>query len=180
MLRGVRQCVMIGVAFAFLAVAPADAANGDFSPAEKATMRAYNLTAQKVEAYIAATNALAAAKKSDPSVARELEAIENELNDTLAQFRTAITRHPKIFAPFQRQGLSVDDTIMIPFVITFASAAAVSNNAGPFADMINPAQLAVLKANPNLAPRLQQAMEALEEKDRDPQDNGDPQDADAK
>ena len=46
--------------------------------------------------------------------------------------------------------------------------------------MINPAQLAVLKANPNLAPRLQQAMEALEEKDRDPQDNGDAQDADAK
>jgi hypothetical protein len=180
MLRGVRQCVMIGVTFAFLAVAPASAQNGDFSPAEKSAMRAYNLTTQKVEAYIAATNALAAASKSDPSVAQELEAIENEPNDTLAQLRTAITRHPKIFAPFQRQGLSVDDAIMIPLVITFASAAAVSNNAGPFAELINPAQVAVLKANPNLAPRLQQAMEALEDNDRDAQDNGEPQDADAK
>jgi hypothetical protein len=46
-----------------------------FTPAEKAAMRAYALTPQKVNAYIAATNTLAAAKTSDRSVAQELEAI---------------------------------------------------------------------------------------------------------
>ena len=168
---------------AFIAIAPmANAQNGDFTPAEKAAMRAYVLTPQKVGAYIAATNALAAAKKGDPSVAQELEAIENEPNDTLAQLRAAITRHPRLLAHFQRQGLSVDDAILIPLVITFANAAAETNNAGPFAELTSPAQVNMLKANPTLAQSLARAMEALEGDDNDrqkPQDE-EPAESDAK
>jgi hypothetical protein len=152
-----------------------------FTPAEKAAMRAYALTPQKVNAYIAATNTLAAAKTSDRSVAQELEAIENEPNDTLAQLRAAITKHPRLLAHFQRQGLSVDDAILIPLVITFANAAAETNNSGPFAELVSPAQVNMLKADPSLAPRLAQAMEALEgdNDSQDPQDQ-EPAESDAK
>jgi hypothetical protein len=165
MLLGVRQCVMIGVAFAFLAVAPASAANGEFSPAEKATMRGYVLTAQKVNGYITAMTAVAAAKKSDRSLGQELEAIENEPNDTLADLRASIGKHPKLLAFFQRQGLTVDDTVLIPFVLTFAGAAAATKNADQFAEFVSPAQLQFSAANPALIKRVNDALTAVEDSD---------------
>jgi hypothetical protein len=75
----------------------------------------------------------------------------------------------------------VDDAILIPLVITFANAAAETNNSGPFAELVSPAQVNMLKADPSLAPRLAQAMEALEgdNDSQDPQDQ-EPAESDAK
>lgn len=144
-----------------IAVTPAPSvAQSGFSPADNAAFKAYVLDVAKVNRFIAGLSALAMAKQSDDAVAQEYETMEGEDATTLAQMRTRLTRHPRIFAFFQRQNLTADDAILIPLVMTFAGIAIAAP--GQMADAVSPAQLAFVRANAPLVERMGAANEALE------------------
>jgi len=162
MVRTLCRSVWISLAVvAFIAVAPIASAQQDFPAGEKAAMRAYVLTPQKVNGYIAATNALAAAAKSDASLAREIETKENEPGDTLAEMRAMWTSRPRLFAFYQRQGLSTDDVVILPVVFITAGAVVELKDSTQAGDTVSPAQVAFVRANPGLSQRLSEAFEAL-------------------
>ena len=144
-----------------IAVTPApSSAQSGFSAADNAAFKAYVLDAGKVNRFITGLSALAMAKQSDDAVAQDYETMEGEDATTLAQMRTRLTRHPRIFAFFQRQNLTADDAILIPLVMTFAGIAIAAP--GQMADAVSPAQLAFVRSNAPLVERMGQANEALE------------------
>ena len=146
---------------AMIAVTPApSSAQSGFSAADNAAFKAYVLDAGKVNRFITGLSALAMAKQSDDAVAQEYETMEGEDATTLAQMRTRLTRHPRIFAFFQRQNLTADDAILIPLVMTFAGIAIAAP--GQMADAVSPAQMTFVRSNAPLVERMGQANEALE------------------
>ena len=152
------MCLAVAVLVAFVSDAQAQISN--FTPAERAQLKSYALDAGKVTRYITALNALAMAKRSDPQIAREYEQMENEATDRLADMRSALGRHPRIFAFYQRQNLTLDDAVVLPYAVAMAGfAAAVPGQA---ADTVSPAQVNFVKANGPLMERFQQAAAALE------------------
>ena len=141
-------------------VSGAQAQISNFTPAEKAQLKNYALDAGKVTRYISALNALATAKSSDPQIAREYEQMENEGGSRLADMRSALGRHPRIFAFFQRQTLTTDDAVVLPLALVMAAfATAVPGQA---ADTVSPAQLNFVRTNGPLMERFEQATRALE------------------
>jgi hypothetical protein len=143
---------------AFMSGAQAQISN--FTATEKAQLRSYALDAGKVTRYITALNALATAKGSDPQIAREYEQMENEGTSRLADMRSALGRHPRIFAFFQRQNLTADDAVVLPLAVVMAAfATAVPGQA---ADTVSPAQLDFVRTNGPLMERFEQATKALE------------------
>ena len=160
--RSITRSIWISFAIAMVvafAPLPSSAQSG-FSAADSAVFKAYVLDAGKVTRFIAGLTALAMAKQMDDAIAEEYEQMQSEDGDTLAQVRAKLTRHPRIFAFFQRQNLSLDDTAIIPMVMTFAGVAAAIP--GQMADVVSPAQLTFVRLNPALAQRLTEANEALE------------------
>src|SRR5262245_29371828 len=111
------RCLLGLAAALFLALAPASAQ--DFSAADQAAMRAYVLTAAKLTGFVNGTAALAMARDSNPALAKDLEAIEQDDAMSLAQLRAKVTQHPAVFAFYQRQGLTADDVVLIPLVTTY-------------------------------------------------------------
>ena len=157
-----RRSIWFGLAVAvMIAVTPApSSAQSGFSAADNAAFKSYVLDAAKVNRFITGLSALAMAKQSDDAVAQDYETMEGEDATTLAQMRTRLTRHPRIFAFFQRQNLTADDAILIPLVMTFAGIAIAAP--GQMADAVSPAQLAFVRANAPLVERMGAANEALE------------------
>jgi hypothetical protein len=148
-------CLAVAMLVAFTPLAQAQS-----GAAEKAQLKSYVLDAGKVNRYIAALSALAMAKASDPAIGREYEQMENEPAGTLANMRASVGRHPRIMAFFQRQGLTADDAVMIPMVITMVGVAEAVP--GQMADTVSPAQMNFVKANGPLMERFSEANEALE------------------
>ena len=157
-----RNPIWISLVVAVLvALAPLpSAAQSGFSPADNAVFKAYVLDAGKVNRFIAGLSALAMAKQSDDAIAEEYERMDGEDGTSLAQLRAKLTRHPRIFAFFQRQNLTADDVILIPLVITFAGVAMAAP--GQMADAVSPAQLNFVRSNAALVERFGAANEALE------------------
>jgi hypothetical protein len=149
-------CITVAV---FVALAPLAQAQ-DFSAADKAALKSYAIDAAKVNRYITALNALAMARASDSAIADEYEQMDSEPGESLTELKAKIARHPRIFAFFQRQTLTVDDSVMIPFVVTLTGVAVAVP--GQMTDMISPAQLNFYKANGPLMQRLEEANEALD------------------
>ena len=144
-----------------IAVMPApSAAQSGFSAADNAAFKAYVLDAGKVNRFITGLSALAMAKQSDDAVAQEYETMEGEDATTLAQMRARLTRYPRIFAFFQRQNLTADDTIFIPLVMTFAGIAIAVP--GQMAEAVSPTQVNFVRSNAALVQRMTEANEALE------------------
>jgi hypothetical protein len=144
-------------------VSGAQAQLSNFTPAEKAQLKNYVLDTGKVTRYITALNALAMAKRSDPQIAREYDQMENEAaTNRLADMRSAYGRHPRIFAFFQRQNLTVDDAVVLPLAVVMAGFATTMPG-GQMADTISPAQLDFVRANGPLMERFEQATSALED-----------------
>ena len=127
--------------FGLVAVPLAPAAAAD---ADEIAVRNYVLSLDKVNRYIAATEALAKAVESDPALAAEQEAAEQEPGDTIAELRATVVRHPKLLAFFRQQGLSVDDAILLPFAIVNAMIVAET---GIAIAEVNPAHVAFVKQN---------------------------------
>lgn len=160
--RGITRSIWISFAIAILvALAPwPSAAQSGFSAADNAVFKAYVLDAGKVNRFIAGLTALAMAKQMDDAIAEEYERMDNEDGTTLAQLKAKLTRHPPIFAFFQRQNLTPDDAILIPLVITFAGVAVAAP--GQMADAVSPAQVTFVRSNAALMERFSAANEALE------------------
>jgi hypothetical protein len=157
--RNTLRVLCAGLAFALLIAFSPAARAADFSPADNAAIRAYVLTAAKVNGFIEGTTALARAKNTDPALAMELEGIDADLG-SLAQLRAEVNAHPRILAYYQRQGLSADDMVLLPIVMVYAAIAAeFPEGAG---NMVAPAQVNFVRANKPLMDRLAAATEALE------------------
>ena len=152
--------VVICLAVAILVAFAAPLGHAQSSAAEKAQLKAYVLDAGKVNRYIAALNALAMAKGSDPAIGREYLQMETESTGTLANMKASASRHPRIMGFFQRQGLTADDAVMIPMVITMVSVAETVPS--QMTDIVSPAQMNFVNANGPLMERFNQAGEALE------------------
>ena len=120
----------------FTAAAAADA--------DDLAIRNYVLTVDKVTRYAAANAAYMKALESDPSLAAEQEAAEQEPGDTIADLRAIMLRHPKLLAFFRQQGLTPDDTILLPLAIV--NAAIVAETGTALVD-VNPAHVAFVKQN---------------------------------
>jgi hypothetical protein len=158
MLRSI--CISLAIAV-FVAFAPLpSAAQSGFSAADNAVFKAYVLDAGKVTRFIAGLNALAMAKQMDDAIAEEYERMDSEDGTSLAQLRAKLTRHPRIFAFFQRQNLTLDDTVLVPLVMTFAGVAMAVP--GQMAEAVSPAQVNFVRSNAALVQRMSEANEALE------------------
>lgn len=152
---------------AMVALAPVTAFAQGFSAADSAAMKAYVLDAGKMNRFVTALTSLAAAKKSNAALAAEFEMMEEEEGDTLTAMKAKITRHPRIFAYFQNQGLTVDDAVLLPLTAVSAGAAVAVNGDAGFATVVSPAQMNFVRGNAALMERFSAANEALEGGDSD-------------
>ena len=142
-----------------LTVAPS-LAQINLSAADKVAMKAYALDPAKVTGYIAALDALAMAKSSDPAIGTEYQQMEREPDESITQARAKLARHPRIFAFYQRQNLTADDTVLIPFVLMAAGLAVAVP--GRMADAVTGAQMNFVRSNAALIERLERANVSLE------------------
>ena len=152
----------LAIAVALSAAPSMASAKSDISPADMAALKGYTLDAGKVNKYIAATDALAKAKKADKSIGAEMEASENEPDKTFADLKAKLTRHPKIFGYYQKQGLTADDTVLLPLAMMYGAIGAQYNTPEINA-MVNPAQTAFMKAHPELGQKLTDATKQLDD-----------------
>ena len=141
----VTRALSLAVLLSVSAAAPSYAAD-----AQELAIKSYTLTADKVARYFAGAQALTEALKADPALKAEEEAASNEPDDTLAQMRATIAKHPKLYAYFQRQGLSVDDSILLPLALLGAVFAVESGMPDAFADTVSPAQMNFVRQNKDL------------------------------
>ncbi len=157
-----RTQVLTCIVAALLSVATvAQAQQDDFPPEENLIIRDYVLTAEKFDSFIHGVIALAAAKNSDVALAQELDDIDGEPAETLADLRAQITRHPRVFEFYQRQGLTADDTVLIPLVAGYAAAATAPDDPILYADRVSPAQVNFMRENSRLMDRLVEAYAVL-------------------
>lgn len=124
-------------------------------------MHAYVLAMPKVQAYDAATVALYDAQKKDPAFKAESDAMAREPSDTVAQLRSKMDRHPRIFSFFQSRGLTRDDAALMPFVLLDACSVAQAPNPAPDPS-ISAQQIAFCKANQTALQNLKMFSNKLE------------------
>jgi hypothetical protein len=129
----------------FLAFAPIPAAAA--ADPDAAVLRAYPLSLDKLARFKLATDAATKAVENDPAMAAEQEAMEAEPDKTLAEKRAMFVKHPKAFAFYRQQGLTIDDVVVGTLAAANAMIAAAAPNPQPFAEYVSPAQLAFAKAN---------------------------------
>jgi hypothetical protein len=127
--------------------------------ADDALMKAYVLELAKVNGYLTGGEALAAARKTDRTVATDFSAMQEADTDTVAQARAALKARPRVFGFFQKAGLSVDDVVLIPRVLL---AAAIAAEFPAAAGAASAAQIAFVKQNRAAVERFQKLNEALE------------------
>lgn len=152
--------ISLAVAVVMAAIPTPSSAQSGFSAADNAAFKAYVLDAAKVNRFITALSALAMAKQSNDALAEDFERMDNEAGESLAQLKARLTRHPMVFAFFQRQNLTPDDAILIPLVMTFAGIAIAAP--GQMADAVSQAQMNFVRSNAALVQRMGEANEALE------------------
>lgn len=152
--------IVLAVAVVMAAIPAPSSAQSGFSAADNAAFKAYVLDAAKVNRFITALSALAMAKQSNDALAEDFERMDNEDGANLAQMKARLTRHPMVFAFFQRQNLTPDDAILIPLTMTFAGIAIAAP--GQMADAVSPAQMNFVRSNAALVQRMGEANEALE------------------
>jgi hypothetical protein len=110
-------------------------------------LRAYPLSLDKLARFKLATDAAIKAAESDPAMAAEQEAMEAEPDKTVAERRAVFVKHPKAFAFYRQQGLTIDDVVVGTLAAANAMVAAGAPDPRPFAEFVSPAQLAFAKAN---------------------------------
>lgn len=127
---------------------------------DDALMKAYVLEPAKVNGYLTAGEALAAARKTDRTVAADLEAMKEEDTETVAEARAALKARPRVLGFFQKAGLSLDDVVLIPRVLLAAGVAAEYPAA---AGAASAAQIAFVKQNRPMLDRFQKLTKVLED-----------------
>ncbi len=134
------------LAVALFIAAPA-AAKPDNDPGYK-IMHDYVLTLPKVKAYEAAYTALTTAAKADASLKAEVAAASGENDQTVAATIDKMTRHPRLYAFFQSQGLSKMEATLLPLILMDACMAAqYPTMVAQLADRMTQGQADFCKAN---------------------------------
>ena len=135
------------LAAALLFTTPALAAHSPPDPGAH-IMKDYVLTMPKLKAYETAYEALVTAAKTDPSLKADIDAASSEHDPTIADTIAKMDHHPRVYAFFQKQGLSKPEAALIPLIVMDACMAVqypqVLQTMG---DMVAPAQVAFCKAN---------------------------------
>ncbi len=144
--RGIfMRFAIAAIATLFLSVS---AQASDLDPASQALLKGYVLTLPKVKAYDSATQALSAAEAKDAGLRKDAEAAASEHTKTMMDEVAKYTHHPKVLAFFQKQGLSAQDTALIP--LTLMSACMVvqyPSAAKTLSDRTTPGQIGFCKQN---------------------------------
>jgi hypothetical protein len=113
--------------------------------ADDVALRSYVLTMDKVNRYVTAALALEKAKEADPSLEQEEEAAENEPSETLSDMRALVAKHPRLYRFFQQQGLTIDDSLLIPLTVVNATIAIETGT--PLTDTVSQAQINFVRQN---------------------------------
>jgi hypothetical protein len=131
-----------------LLVAGAAHAAGGISAADNKMLHDYALTMPKVKAYDAATQNMMVAGKSDASLKAEGEKMSGEPDKTLADVRSKFAHHPRLYAFYAKQGLSMDDAMLIPLTLMSACTVAQYPQIGAkIAASVSGSQIAFCKQN---------------------------------
>jgi hypothetical protein len=141
----VKRILVLAAALAITA-APA-CAKPDNDPGYK-LMHDYVLTLPKVKAYETAYGALTTAAKADAALKAEVAAASGENDQTVAATIDKMTRHPRLYAFFQKQGLSKMEATLLPLILMDAcTAAQYPTMVAQLADRMTQAQADFCKAN---------------------------------
>jgi len=136
---------LLGAAIALLAT-PALGAHAPDPDAH--VMHDYVLTMPKAKAYEAGYLALVTAAKADKGLQAEVAGASSERAPTIADTIAKMDRHPRVYAFFQKQGLSRNEAALLPLILMNACAAvqypAVLKSMG---DMVSQPQVDFCKTN---------------------------------
>jgi hypothetical protein len=144
-MKGILQ---LATGAAFLWIAAAAQAAGHMSSADDKALHDYMLAMPKVKAYETASENFAAASKTDASLKAEGEKASNEPEKAFADIKPKFVHHPRIYAFYAKQGLSMDDAVLIPLtLISACSVAQYPQIAAKMADTVSPGQIAFCKQN---------------------------------
>jgi hypothetical protein len=144
--RGWRQGLMVATMAVATLIGASLAASGPVRAAgpdpDVAALRGYSLSFDKAQHYAAASKALKKDADTKPDIANEIQSMQGEPQASLADITAMMTRHPKIYGYFQREGLSLHDTVMLPLALVSAMSAVESPAPERFAQDVSPDQLA--------------------------------------
>jgi hypothetical protein len=103
-------------ALALLIAATPALAGNDNDPGYK-ILHDYVLTLPRLKAYDAAYGALTTAAKTDAALKADLAAASGENDQTVAATVGKMDHHPRVYAFFQKQGLSKAEASLIPIIL---------------------------------------------------------------
>jgi hypothetical protein len=109
-----QRVAVLAIGLALAGALAAARAEGD---SDDALIRGYKLSMNKVQHYVAAKKELDKQSQSNSAIGDEVKRMQQEPQRTIADLRAMMTHHPKIYAIFKREGLSEQDTVMIPVVL---------------------------------------------------------------
>jgi len=139
-----RFCIF---AVILLVATPALAAQHAPDPDEH-ILRDYVLTMTKLKAYDTAYTSLTTAAKTDKSLQADVEAASSEASPTIASTIARMDHHPRVYAFFQKQGLSKTEAALLPLILLDAcTAVQYPQILKSMPGMIGPAQIDFCKAN---------------------------------
>jgi hypothetical protein len=142
--RGLRRVLMAAAVAALVSVGVAQAEAPD---PDTLALRGYALSLDKAQHYATASKALKKDASAKPDIAAELQTMQSEPQASLADINAMMGRHPKIYGYFQREGLSVHDTVMLPLVLVSAMSAVESPQPERYAADVSPEQLAFARTH---------------------------------
>ena len=99
------------------------AALADTAAPDEPNLRGYTLSMDKVREYAAATKALNKDMEHDKTLQAEVDAMDGEPQDGVADLKAKLAHHPKVLAYYQHQSLSLDDAVLLPLVAINAISA---------------------------------------------------------
>ncbi|HXC55609.1 MAG TPA: hypothetical protein VNU97_09950 [Rhizomicrobium sp.] len=135
------------LAAAVLLATPAMAAKQAPDPGAH-LMHDYALSLPKAKAYDTAYLALTTAAKTDKSLQAEIEAASREHDPTIADTIAKMDHHPRVYAFFQKQGLSKMEAALLPLILMDAcSGVQYPQVLQTMGDMVSQPQIDFCKAN---------------------------------
>ena len=141
------KTVFLAAATALLLAAPAFADSIDSDPSVH-LMHDYVLTMPKLKAYDAAYGALITAAKTDKSLQSDVAKASAEDDKTIAQTIAKMDHYPRVYAFFQKQGVSKMEASLLPLIVMSACTVAQYPTAqAGLAKEVAPGQATFCKAN---------------------------------
>jgi hypothetical protein len=141
------KTILLATAAVLLLAMPAFADAIDNDPSVH-IMHDYVLTMPKLKAYDAAYSALTTAAKADKSLQSDLTKASAENDQTIAQTIGKMDHYPRVYAFFQKQGLSKAEASLVPLILMSACTVAEYPTAqAGLVKEVAPSQAAFCKTN---------------------------------